>query len=307
MLVNRILWSVLQAGMDHAPTRVREAILEACFKSFGFGGVSARLLPRLGITEVGVWGSLGLIRSSWNDHLVLPQYARTGAVEAGIVKEIAGFFAGDPGTYIDVGANIGLTIIPIARDPSIRCIAFEPEPNNFRFLRLNVEENVKGNAVEFHNKAVFHTHGTVSLALADGNLGDHRVTVDGIPGRCTIDVEAVPLDDLLDRVQGKLAVKIDTQGAEPSVVAGGQKMLSLAGLLIMEFCPYLMRLLGGDPEVVISCLETFEQVALIEAGSDSEPRFVTVTEAREQLRGRLRTARDSDEDYFDIIARRDRS
>jgi FkbM family methyltransferase len=296
--------SAIKAFIKHAPWGVRNAFLEACINSLGLNEVSARLLPRLGIAEIGVWGELGLIRSAWNDRQILGTYARTGGAETGIVGEIVNFFGNEPGTYIDVGANIGLTTIPIAQNPLIRCLAFEPEPGNFRFLKLNVEVNVPNNSVEFFQNAVLHTRGVVSLAIADGNLGDHRVTKDGIPGRPTVEVSAIPLDDVLDRVKGRLAVKIDTQGAEPSIVVGGRQVLDRAGLLAMEFCPYLMRQLGGNPEVVIDLIGSFDQVALAEPESCVPLLFENAPAAQESLRAKVRTARDSDSDYLDIIAHR---
>jgi FkbM family methyltransferase len=61
----------------------------------------------------------------------------------------------------------------------------------------------------------------LSLALAEGNIGDHRLTIADVPGRRTVKVPAVPLDDFIDNATPPLAVKIDTQGAEPYVIAGG--------------------------------------------------------------------------------------
>lgn len=297
-------WSVLRTAIDRAPRRVREAILETCLKSFGPVEVAAWVLPRLHIVELGVAGDLGLIRSAGNDRFGLLHYALTGGAEAGIVREIEAFFAGDSGTYIDVGANIGLTTIPIARMPQVRCIAFEPEPGNFHFLKLNVETNVEGHAVEFRNEAVFHERATVTLAIADANLGDHRVTTSGIPGRRSVEVAAVPLDDVLDRVVGKLAVKIDTQGAEPSVIAGGSRLLARAGLVAVEFCPFLMRQLGGDPLRVVEFIGEFDRVAVTDGGVETTAVFIDPAEAQQRMRAKLRTARDTDADYLDIVARR---
>jgi FkbM family methyltransferase len=51
------------------------------------------------------------------------------------------FQANDGGTYLDIGANIGLTTIPIAQLPDVQCIAFEPAPENFRNVQANVRAN----------------------------------------------------------------------------------------------------------------------------------------------------------------------
>ena len=45
-----------------------------------------------------------------------------------------------------------------------------------------------------------------------------------------IDVRVAPLDDFPDRIEGRLALKVDTQGAEPFVVAGGKGVFAKAGL-----------------------------------------------------------------------------
>jgi hypothetical protein len=50
-----------------------------------------------------------------------------------------------------------------------------------------------------------------------------------VPGRRTVEVPAVPLDDFLDRVAEPLAVKIDTQGAEPFIISGGQLVCKRPG------------------------------------------------------------------------------
>jgi hypothetical protein len=49
-----------------------------------------------------------------------------------------------------------------------------------------------------------------------------------------------------------LAGKVDTQGAEPLVLAGGEGTLSRAGLVILEFWPFGMRRMGGSPDEVIA-------------------------------------------------------
>jgi len=287
-----------------APWGVRDAALNGICDRIGYVEVSKRLFPKLHISEVGVWGDCGVIASAWNDRMVLPEYARTGTFESMMVREIQTFFGQQGGTYIDIGANIGLTTIPIARNPLVRCLAFEPEPGNFHFLRRNVERNVPNNSVELHQLALFDHHATVSLAVADDNLGDHRVTLNGIPGRPTIEVPAVPLDEFHDRVRGPLAIKVDTQGAEPYVVAGAQRVLREAGLLVMEFCPFLMRELGGDPHIVIELLSDFDTVALVEDTQGPAPTFLPPADAQRRLREKLRTARDVDADYLDIVAKR---
>ena len=306
--IRRLAVSGIEAVMDRLPWGGREAMLAACIRRFGAHEVAGRVLPLMNVSEIGVMGHLGVIRSAWNDRAVLRIYAERTAggsegSEEAIVSAVLGFFGAEAGTYVDVGANIGITTIPIARLPAVRCIAFEPEPGNFRFLQMNVAANAPGAAVEFHQQAVSDRVAMLELSLADGNLGDHRLTVGGHCGRHTIAVSAVPLDSVLGRVAGRLAVKVDTQGAEAFVVAGGREMLARAGLLAMEFCPYLMRQIGGDPAVVIDAVGAFSRVAVFDPDSTEAVVFVAPAEAQRKLEAKA-AGTGADSEYYDIIALR---
>jgi len=298
--------TVIRRLVARAPWGVREALLDGYIDRLGgIEALSARLLRRLKIVEIGADGDRGIIASTWNDQAALLEYAATGTFAPTVMQTMLDFFGDASGTYMDVGANIGLTTIPLARNPRIHCLAFEPEPVNFGYLRWNVARNAEAASIELHHMALFDKRGTMSMALANENLGDHRLTHGGVAGRRTIQVPTVPLDDFLDRVAGPLAVKVDTQGAEPFVIAGGRKVFARAGLIAMEFCPYLMRQLGGDPGAVIDLASTFDRVAVMSGGIAETPRYVSSTEARSMLEHKVRTATESDGDYLDILASRE--
>jgi FkbM family methyltransferase len=184
----------------------------------------------------------------------------------------------------------------------VQCLAFEPEPVNFGFLQRNIARNAPNGMVAFHQVALFHERGSMLLSVADANLGDHRLTREGVSGRRSIEIPTVPLDDFVDRISGPLAIKIDTQGAEPFVVAGGQKVLAKAGLLVMEFCPFLMRQLGGNPDLVVASISGFDEVAVMSGGRAETPNFISPAEAQGILRRKLETAEASDGDYLDVMA-----
>jgi FkbM family methyltransferase len=303
--VKRFAKAIIRRLVSRAPFGVREAMLDGCIDRIGISDFCLRLFPKFKIVEVGAEGDRGIVTSAWNDIFVLPEYAATGTFAKTLTAELVNFFGSGGGTYIDIGANIGMTTIPVARNPRVRCLAFEPEPVNFEFLKRNVARNAIGGSVEFHKVALFHSRSSMSLAIADRNIGDHRLTMGTVPGRRMIEIPAVPLDDFVDKVTEPLAVKIDTQGAEPFVVAGGSKVLARAGLLVMEFCPYLMQQLGGDPNTVIELVSSFDRVAVIRDEDTGIPSYIAPTEARTILQHKLRTAEASDSDYVDIIAIRD--
>jgi hypothetical protein len=118
--------------------------------------VLARLASRCGITEFCANGQYGTIRSSSSDIVIFATYAQTGTWAPRTNSLLCEFFrrAGG-GTYLDVGANIGLTTIPVAKQASVRCIAFEPEPTNFENLRVNIDANCSSCNVEIRQVAVY--------------------------------------------------------------------------------------------------------------------------------------------------------
>ena len=68
-------------------------------------------------------------------------------------------------------------------------------------------------------------------------------------------IDALHLD-----LQRPLAVKIDTQGAEPNIFAGGRETLAKADLIAFEFWPYAMRRIGGDVSQMIDFVaDTFAE------------------------------------------------
>lgn len=298
------LTTFIRSAASRAPWGARYAMLDGCLDRMRLPEIYTRVLPRLKISEVSAGGDRGVMSSPASDNMVITEYAETGTFAPQVTRTITEFFAAAGGTYLDVGANIGLMTVPFARDSRIRCLAFEPEAVNFDFLQRNVARNAPGANAELHQVALFHSRTTLSLAIAEGNIGDHRLTMRGVPRRRSVQVPAIPLDDFLDRVAGPLAVKVDTQGAEPFVIAGGKQMLAQAGLLVIEFCPYLMRQLDGDPEVPIGLLSGFSSLAVMRGGKSETPRYAGPAEAVALLRDKLHSAQDSDEDYLDVIARR---
>ena len=215
------------------------------------------------------------------------------------------FFAGKGGgTYLDIGANIGLTTIPVAQNPKVHCIALEPEPTNFRNLIANITANCEHGNVRALQLAAFSQAASIELELATGNLGDHRLRLTSASGlmeehaRPTIQVDAAPLDDVVGPIKGALAIKIDTQGSEPFVFAGGKQTLERADLLIQEFWPYGMGRMGGDVEQVIRYLEkTFDTLSIRSNNGEALASAIPLARAAALLRTFVRT-KGSDPSFF---------
>jgi len=127
-------------------------------------------------------------------------------------------------TVVDVGANIGLSTILLARSAQ-RVIAFEPSPTNVGYLRRNLASNGIAN-VEVVAAAVSDRPGTLRFHVAQFGAGSHVVAAGYVQGDAiaTIDVPAVTLDEALTVPVS--FIKIDAEGHEPDVLAGARAVLT---------------------------------------------------------------------------------
>jgi FkbM family methyltransferase len=302
---------VSKASVSVLPEVAREGVIEQICGEFGRFALMSRLARECGVVALKVSGKYGVIQSSPDDRVVLKEYARTGQWAERTNNLLQSFFAHRDGSYIDIGANIGLTTIPVAQNPRVRCLAVEPEPVNFINLCINIAENCPYKNVEVLPGAIFVRRQTLQFELSLGNLGDHRLRFGESTGqlgehkRATIDVEAVPLDEIAEGLNGPLAVKIDTQGAEPFVVSGGKRTLARSALIVCEFWPYAMARVGGNPENVIDFLrDQFSSlsIAMQEEGPILPPR--PAAEVCAQLTSLVAAHSDNPHMYVDVIAQR---
>jgi len=274
-----------------------------------------RLLSRLAIdanvVALRVGGDYGVMQSAAGDSHILFRYAEERRFADRTNRLIAEFFDDGAGSYIDIGANVGMTVIPIARNRLVQCLAFEPEPTNFANLAANISANCPYKNVVAKQIALFSAAGRLTLELACENLGDHRVRLDAAAGplgehqRQTIEVQAAPLDEVVGAFRPPLAIKIDTQGAEPYVFAGGRKVIACAGLVVSEYWPYGMRRMKGDVRGMIEqMIASFDTIAVAEAEEGELSQPIAVTKASDWLASIYRQHEDDPDWYCDIIARK---
>jgi FkbM family methyltransferase len=308
-------WGI--AGFARAfPHRARKVLMmELCKSATATDAYSVfqELGRRCGIVDIRIPGDCGLIEGALADRGVLASYVRTRRWAPTLTQIVERFFtAHDKGTYIDIGANIGLTTIPIARHAFVHCKAFEPEPQTFRYLATNVRQNCAGGNVDIFNLALSNMQGTVAFELADDNFGDHRIRVtkdDGDFGeakRQVIEVRADRLDDVLSvhALSKPIALKIDTQGAECRILEGGKTVFEAASLLAFEFWPYGLRRMASDPESLISFVGAqFSTGAILPEGNDA-PTWQPIGSLVEMLRDFSVSKRDEPYETWDVVVKR---
>jgi FkbM family methyltransferase len=155
--------------------------------------------------------------------------------------------AAEAGTaVVDVGAHIGLTTLALARKvgPNGRVYALEPEASNFRLLSRTVAEAELAQ-VELRQVAAADHSGWMTLYLATGDRGDHRI-LPAEEERALVTVRAVALDDLLTEEERVSLVVIDVRGAESSVLRGMRATLARrpAPKILCTVAPALLRRAG---------------------------------------------------------------
>jgi FkbM family methyltransferase len=238
---------------------------------------------RIGVESLSASGPLGVFQGSTRDYGVLARYAAYGAWDPAYQTLLTDhLFAQGRGTLIDIGANIGLTSIPIARERRIICYAFEPEARNFLYLRQNSLANAVESLVNCFNLALYSKEGVLQFELAKGNLGDHRVGSAGSTGevasrpegrqekRRSVEVNATTLDAFFrdKSLESPIVVKCDTQGSEVHVFRGGSEFLKRVDYLIAEFEPYLLDRGGDSVDAYIDSIAQFPYGALQEHPDD---------------------------------------
>jgi FkbM family methyltransferase len=126
----------------------------------------------------------------------------------------------DAGSHVvDIGANVGVYSI-LAAAIGAKVTALEPVPSAYSSLVRNVRINGFADAVSLLPKAVGTDSGRVRVTSSLGPT--NHVLVPGDIGPESLDVQVERLDDLVDEAN---LIKIDVEGFESAVVAGGQRLL----------------------------------------------------------------------------------
>jgi FkbM family methyltransferase len=271
----------------------------------------SRLASDLGVTAMAVQTDDGLLLSKVDDRAVLPWLARDrnfGKDIHDLMDEFRAALRGS-GTYLDIGANLGATTLPLAAGSCASIFhAFEPDPANFRMLKANLAINCPSQSIVLHQLALGDVNDILAFEINPRNAGDNRLSGAG-PGAMgeagwqRIEVPVRRLDDVIDVVAKPLVVKIDAQGAEARIIAGGYRTLAEADLISLEWYPYLLTRVGGDPEPAMTLVKGFARARMTAAESDAAPEWQSGPEVAARMMAALKAVSDPYL-YYEVLLRR---
>lgn len=164
----------------------------------------------------------------------------------------------DSPIVVDIGANIGYyACMPLpVLGPEVTVIAIEPEPSNFRLLRLNVLLNEYEDAITVRNHAIGASETTAILEVNQQSninlLKHHSEAADGV------EVGVQPLSAVLAEEgvnPGDIdVVRMDVEGSEAAVFDGMEAVLAADSWLLMNIEIHVPHLDETELERVLGWL-----------------------------------------------------
>jgi FkbM family methyltransferase len=162
------------------------------------------------------------------------------------------------GTVLDVGANVGSTLLRFAQavGESGRVFGFEPDPVNFSRCQRNLKLNLLTN-ITLENFALGSEPSVAKLyRVDDRNPGMNRI-LPSDPGVAFSEVRVAVLDDYIkeNKIDKVDAIKIDVEGFELNVLKGARKTIEqFKPILFMELSDENLRQNGSSALELISYL-----------------------------------------------------
>jgi FkbM family methyltransferase len=159
-------------------------------------------------------GNLTLLETDAYNTRALELYGELEEIQTELMLSL--FEQGD--VVVDIGANLGRTVVPLARKAG-HLYAFEPQPRMFELLKENIAQNDLTNVTAKH----------MALGAAFGSAGVPGTDYDkpGDFGGCTLtlgdDVKVATLDSFnLDKCH---FIKVDVEGMEADVLRGAEETI----------------------------------------------------------------------------------
>ncbi len=147
----------------------------------------------------------------------------TGSVEA---KECEYFtkYLPQKGSFLDIGANVGLYSIYAAKTNGLQCFAFEPVDATSKDLLKNVQFNGCKDKVQLFKVGLSDKKGEASITAefhASNYISENNT------GNASQKIRIDTLDTIVkkNKISDVSAIKIDVEGHESKVLAGGMKTI----------------------------------------------------------------------------------
>ena len=194
------------------------------------------LSNQLSIVSMAKTGEIGDIEGSPNDWTIFRRYVHGIIWETDTSDVCVNFFDKfGHGTFVDIGANIGMIFIPVLSRSGCAGLGVEASPFNFSCLRDNCSRNLPPNSVRLLNIAVGDHNGPVQFNVNTVNFGDHRVSVEG-----ELTVDCRRFDDAISdmKLMRPILAKVDIQGSELRFFYGAKEFLKNADAMVLEYSPF---------------------------------------------------------------------
>lgn len=170
--------------------------------------------------------------------------------------------------FLDLGANIGwyTVIASLLTGEDGRVYAFEPDNNNYALLEKNCRINNCTNIV-LENYAVSDITGQERLYKNPENFGDHSLGKNthlrcfNYHNESCQDVRSLRLDQYFndENFAAISLIKMDTQGCEPKIIRGLEKLLARhRPTIIMEYAPGHIYEVGNSAFEIFAFIENYK-------------------------------------------------
>ena len=139
----------------------------------------------------------------------------------------------EPKWIIDCGANIGLSALYFKKKyPKSKIVAVEPEKNNFKLLKLNLENHIDITCI---NAAIWYKN--TYLKIIDKKIGNYAFMIEESDNSDDSDIIATSIGEIVDKfcIDSIDILKIDIEGSEKEVFSNNiEKWLPITKVLIIE-------------------------------------------------------------------------
>ena len=149
---------------------------------------------------------------------------------------------------IDVGANIGYYSL-LSAAMGYTCYSFEPDPSNFDKLNSSIKLNNFDNKIKLYKNALSNkANEKIILSTVAGTIVNHgclTVLKDFISTSSnTVQCVTLKLDDVINKNDKILLIKIDVEGFEPEVIEGSLELIKSGNIqhILIEISPKFRKI-----------------------------------------------------------------